>query len=493
MQGNVSDLFNPKFSPATLTRYLDPNWIPAKHLMFISAKIATAVKRGNARVIVSVPPRHGKSRMLSIGGTTWTLENYPTYNVGLCTYDQGLSLDFSQAVRDQILNNPDKLTTRIREGSNRVDRYLTQTGGGVFAFGLGGVLVGRGFHVFFLDDYIKQLKEALSPTYRNQTWDWFVTTALTRIEPGGNIIIVATRWHDDDLIGRILKEQPEEWEYIRIPAIAEDNDVLGRRPGEALFPERYPIDALMRIKGLMGSHFWAAIYQQDPRLDGSKIARKEWLQYAHTLPPRQTLTWGRFWDLASTQNAGDFTAGMLFGANKAEQKGYIKHIVRDQLSPDNVEQLVKKTAEDDGHEVPIYIEQEPGSSGVTVINSYKKLLRGWQVTGIPSIKSKVARAHAMLAGAERGDLTLQYGEWNKPFADEFDSFPGGDYDDQIDTVAAAWNKLIGQMQLGATWGRDEKPEEQHLRDQTPVTGATWGRRQSGLVVPRGYNNVGTRH
>jgi predicted phage terminase large subunit-like protein len=430
--------------------------------------------------------------MLSIGATTWTLEKFPKHNVGLCTYGQGLSLDFSQAVRDQILANPDKLTTRIREGSNRADRYLTQTGGGVFAFGLGGVLVGRGFHVFFLDDYIKQLKEALSPTYRNQTWEWFVTTALTRIEPGGNIIIVATRWHDDDLIGRILKEQPEKWEYIRIPAIAEDDDVLGRRPGEALFPERYDLASLMDIKGLMGSHFWSAIYQQDPRADGSKIARKEWLQYVHELPPPQTLNWGRFWDLASTKNAGDFTVGSLFGANKVAQRGYIKEIVRGQYSPDDVEQLVLTTAERDTPAVPIFIEQEPGSSGVMVINSFKKLLRGYAVTGIPAVTNKIARAHAMLAGAERGSLILQHGAWNKVFADEFDSFPGGDYDDQIDTISAAWNRLIGIMSFGATWGRESKPEEAHLEDHSPVTGATWGRRKSGLLVPKGGIRVRSR-
>ncbi len=489
----INSLYNPKLTPATLTMHLDPSWIPERHLLYISTKVAAAVKRGGARLIVSLPPRHGKSRLLSIGSTTWTVENFDKYNVGLCTYAATLSTDFSQAVRDQITLNPDKLDVRIRQGSNRVDRFLTEGGGGVYAFGLGGSLTGRGFHVFFLDDYIKEIKEALSPTYREDCWTWFTTTMMTRLEPGASVIIVATRWHEDDLIGRLIKSS-NDWEYIRIPAIAERDDPVGRQPGEPLFPARYPLEELQRTKRLLGSHYFAAIYQQDPRSDASKMARKEWLQHlaASQMPNPNTLKWGRFWDLASLKGEGDYTVGALCGGDKNAQRLYVKHIVRDQLSPQGVEDLVKKTAEEDGKQVPIYIEEEPGSSGKHTIHLFKThVLKGYNVIAVPSLKNKAVRYAGMVAGAERGDLVLQYGEWNDEFADEFDAIPTGAYDDQQDVVSMGWNELIGVISHGATWGRDKPTADGvTITDSLkgPVTGATWGRRTSGLLTPRKYIN-----
>ena len=495
----VQDLYDPKLTPATLTAFLDEGWIPAPHLMLISAKVAAAIKKGNARLIVSVPPRHGKSRMLSIGSTIWTVEKFPKYNVGICTYAATLSTDFSQAVRDQIGLNEDKLDVRIRQGSNRVDRFLTTGGGGVYAFGIGGTVIGRGFHVFFLDDYIKDLKEALSPTFRQATWDWYVTTTTTRLEPGASLIIIATRWHDDDLIGRIIKQDEGvgDWEYIRIPAIAEKNDPVGRAPGEALFPERYDIAALNRIKRVMGSHYFSAIYQQNPQDDASKLARKEWLRKlgAAEMPHPNTLVWGRFWDLASLQEAGDYTAGGLIGANKARGTLYIKHMVREQLSPNGVNELVKSTAEADGRHVPIYIEQEPGSSGAHTVNSFKNLLPDYNVIGVPVIKNKVVKGAGVLAAAERGDVFIQYGDWNAEFEDEWDAFPSGDYDDQFDVASTAFNELIGELDVSATWGREtttgaDAAVRGGVTGQQLVTGATWGRTKGGLVVPGRYSNAG---
>lgn len=497
----IESIYNPKLTPATMTAYLDPSWIPSPHLMFISAKVATAVKKGNARLIVSVPPRHGKTRMLSIGSSVWTAENFTKHSIGLCTYAATLSTDFSQIIRDQLTFNEGLLDTRIRQGSNRIDRFLTVSGGAIYAFGIGGTITGRGFHVFFIDDYIKDIKEANSATVRQAIWDWFTTTAMTRLEPGASVIIVATRWHEDDLIGRIIKQDKGigDWEYIRIPAIAEKGDVLGRQVGEALFPERYDIAALHKIKRLLGSHYFSAIYQQDPRSDASKLARKEWLRHlsASEMPHPHTLEWGRFWDLASLQEAGDYTAGLLAGANKAKACMYIKHVVREQLSPEGVNKLVASTAESDGKGVIIYIEQEPGSSGAHTINSFKNMLEGYHVIGVPVIKNKVVKGAGVLAAAERGDVFLQYGNWNSEFEDEWDGFPTADYDDQFDCAATAYNQLVGELTLGATWGREHennKDKDQAVRAAAagPVTGATWGRRRSGLAVPRRYSNVGTK-
>ena len=131
--------------------------------------------------------------------------------------------------------------------------------------GLGGAITGRGADVLLIDDYIKEIKEALSTTTREYIWNWFTTTAFTRLEPGGTCIIIATRWHHDDLIGRILKHNPGgAWDYIHIPAEAMENDLLGRAVGEPLFPERYPIEVLRERKAVLGSFFYNALYQQIP-------------------------------------------------------------------------------------------------------------------------------------------------------------------------------------------------------------------------------------
>lgn len=485
----LNRLYNPKLTPATMAAYLDPSWIPARHLMFISAKVASAIKRGKGRIIVSVPPRHGKSRMLSIGSTTWVNETFPDYNVGLVTYGLSLSTDFSGAVRNQIEQNPDKLSVRIGRRSNRIDKFLFEGhDGGVFAAGLGGVLTGRGFHVLFLDDYIKQLKEAISPTYRQQTWDWWITTAYTRLEPGATVVIVATRWHSDDLIGRTLQEFGNEWEYIRLPAIAESNDPLGRNPGEALFPERYDIESLQSIKKMLGSFWFSAIYQQNPKDDESSMANKEWLQYTGNMPHPHSLTWARIWDFAGLKDAGDYTCGLLMGADKPNERAYIGDIVRGQHSPADIDKLFKSTAEHDGKGVPIIICQEPGASGLITTNHFKQLLGpGYQVEGVPELQNKISKAHGMLAGAERGDLILKLAPWNAAFADEFDDVPDGAHDDQIDCAAVGWNKLIGVPKIGATWGRKAGPESGNgaIRASPAQSrgGIVWGKRKSGLFVP----------
>lgn len=490
----IKAVYDPKLTPATLTAYLDDNWIPSKHLMFISAKVATALQKGAARLIISVPPRHGKSRMLSIGTTIWALEKYLKHYIGLCTYGADLSKDFSGAVRDQIEANPNKLETRIRAGNNRIDRFLTEKGGGVFSFGLNGVLTGRGFNLFFLDDFIKHVKEALSETYRQAMWDWFTTTAYTRLEPGASVIIIATRWHKDDLIGKILKEFGPEWEYIQLPAIAKHGDILGRQPGEALFPERYGIEELLKTKRLLGTYWFSALYQQDPSDDSAKMADKAWLRYCYETPNPALLKWARIWDFGGLKQAGDYSVGSLMGADKRSDTAYITDVQRGQWSPNDLDTKVKETAEADGKGVTVYICQEPGSSGMITTNHFRKLLGpGYTVEGVPELENKAAKAHGVLAGAEDGRLFLKHGEWNHVFEEEWDAFPNGDWDDQVDTVAIGWNKLIGVLKLGATWGRNNMnkggsspttPGAIYGSGTANISGCTWGRRKSGLLVPQ---------
>ena len=490
-----------KLTPATFAHKISRGtWIAAPHLQYIAARVARAIAKGNGRIIISAPPRHGKSQLASIYTPAWVLEKFPHYKTILAGYGSELATGFSRQVRDIFTDkdNAQLLSTRIRRDSSRVEAFLTEregriTNGGMYAVGLGGAITGRGANVLLIDDYIKEIKEALSATYRDYIWNWFVTTAFTRLEPNGTCIIIATRWHSDDLIGRILTQFPGQWEYIEIPAIAEAGDLLGRQIDEALFPERYPYEKLMELKETLGTIFFQALYQQKPVDESKKLTDRNWIKQAgvadldyHIM---DDVRWARIWDLAATEGGGDWAVGTLEGYTKKYNRTYIKNVVRDQMSPGQVEEKVRATALADGVDVKIYIEQEPGSSGIALVDHYKRnILPEFSVEGVPVVVNKLVRAQPFLAAAEAGNVYYIDGSWAETFLKEFDSFPGGEFDDQVDTVSAGYQKLSGKRLFSASWGRNVKATHKSNRLETgkamvsmaargPVRGATFGRRE----------------
>lgn len=483
-----------RLTPATLAHKISRgSWIPAKHLLYISSRVAKGIAKGNARIIISAPPRHGKSELTSVYTPTWTLERYPQKKIILAGYGADLTEGFSRRVRDYFLDDSNKglLTTTIKRDAQKVDAFLTDAGGGMYAVGLGGAITGRGAHVLLIDDYIKEIKEALSPAYREYVWNWFVTTAFTRLEPDGSCIIIATRWHSDDLIGRILRNFPGQWEYIEIPAEAGEDDLIGRQPGEALFPERYPKEKLQELKETLGTIFYQALYQQVPADETRKITNSEWFKII-SMPPTHELRqyrWARMWDLAATKDGGDYTVGTLVGWNRLTNHCLIANVVRRQLSPQEVEKLVQTIAIQDGIETKVLIEQEPGSAGKSLVNHYQvNILPEYTVVPIPAVTNKVVRAQPFIAAAEAGHVSLLEGSWNDAFSKEFDSFPGGANDDQIDTASAGYVHLSGKKVFSAAWGRtktevnkstaNSKNLQQAQLSVSPIRtrGATFGRR-----------------
>jgi len=466
---------NYKLTPATLAYKLTGGaWIPAKHLMYISGRVAKGIAAGNARIIISAPPRHGKSELTSVHTPTWILECFPKYKTILAGYGADLSTGFSRRVRDVFTDagNAHLLNTRIRRDAFRVEAFLNEQGGGMYAVGVGGPITGRGAHVLLIDDYIKEIKEALSPTYRDYIWNWFVTTAFTRLEPNGSCIIIATRWHSDDLIGRILEEYPEQWEYIEIPAIAQENDILHRMPGEALFPERYPIETLHSIKNTLGTMFFQALYQQQPVDESKKLTDGRWFKIIDTIPQadRASYIWARVWDLAATEGAGDYTVGTLIGYSKKLNHTVIANVIRKQISSAEIEAKVKSTALEDGPNVRVRIEQEPGSAGKHLVHHFATtVIPTSNVKGIPVNKDKLVRAQPFMAAAEAGNVSLLAGPWNDVFIREFDSFPGGINDDQVDTAASGFIELSGKKILSASWGRPLTPSEKKKTNNTVRT------------------------
>ena len=490
---------NINFTPATLYSRLDPNWIPKPFLLEASLRIAQTIAKPNGRLIISWPPRHGKSRLATIATPIWVLENFPEMEIILTTYGAELSTDFGREIRDIFTRNKHILTQEIRPDVKSVGRFMTKAGGAMRSVGLGGGIVGRGADVFLIDDYIKLASEAASKGKRDSDWEWFTGTVYHRIEPNGSIIIIATRWHWDDLIGRILKHFPDEWEHVKFTAEALENDILGREVGEPLFPERYDKEALKDKRKVLGSYFYNAIYQQDPDNKSDKITDRSWIEIVGTVPFHNKMKYARIWDFGGATGKSDYNAGGLIAVDTYTQEMYILNMWRKQCSPQVLEAKVKELARIDGLDTKVILEQEPGSSGATVVSHYiNQVLPEYTVVGSPSSTAKLVRAQPFIAAAEAGKIKMLKGHWNEDFLSEFDDFPDGDHDDQIDTIAIGYNELLGKKPMSPTWGRntkinkkvgpqeelrggDHRSEEYHLSKEGKkrpiflVKGATWGR------------------
>ncbi len=469
-----------RLTPATLAVKLSNGWWrPAKHLLYASTIIASAVQRGGARIIVSVPPRHGKSELISVWTPIWFLDRWPDKYVLLTSYGADLAIGFGRRVRDTILERQDILNVSLNRDAQRVNSFLTTGRGGMFAVGTGGPITGRGGDLFLIDDYVKNAKDANSETIRQDTLDWFASTAYTRLEPNASIIILATRWNIKDLIGA-LKSNPgsNNWLIIELSAMAEKDDPLGREVGEALWPERYDITALQGIKDTLGTYFWQSLYQQHPIPGGSNVANESWFPIIDILPHRSRLRKVRFWDLAATAGGGDYTSGTLMSEDVETGLYYVEDIRRFQKSPQKTEKAILEVTELDNKivaDVKVIIEQEPGSAGKTVIDHYvHTVLKDFVADGRRTTGDKFVKAQPFFAAAEAGKIRLLRGSWNQPFIDEILQFPDGDHDDQVDSTSGAYVDLITKRPRAGTWGRETKATDTKPSGQL-VTGATWGR------------------
>lgn len=476
-----------RLTPATmahhLTKDLHPSlrWIPAQHLLYTSSLITATIQQGNGRLIVSFPPRHGKSRLISIGTPIWFLDRWTHKHVILISYGAELATDFGRAARDFSIEKKDVLRFKVRDDVSRVNQWQNTAGGGMFSVGLGGPITGRGADLLLVDDYLKNIKDASSETIRQDNYEWFLTTAMTRLEPGATAIIIATRWNIDDIIGRLRNDTGEEWTEIKMPAIALEDDVLGREVGEPLWPERYSLKRLESIRANMGEYFFQALYQQEPLSRAAGLIDK--IPVIDVRPHYKKLRFIRAWDFGGTLDEGDYTCGALLAEDLELGITYILDITRVQYSPAMVEKLVLDTAIADGIGTTIFLEQEPGAAGKSFVNYYqRRILRGYTVKASRPSGSKFVRASPLLAAIQAGNVSMLRSAWNRTLVDEFSTFPDGVNDDQVDACATAYNELYGGLRGGLTWGRNSDTTHQAAtptidggRDSSLVRGVVFGR------------------
>jgi predicted phage terminase large subunit-like protein len=252
-------------------------WLPARHLAYLDAAIMESIDEAAAGriegLVVSMPPQHGKSELCSKYLPAWYLGRYPDRRVILTSYEADFAASWGRKARELLEHWGHLFGVKVHRRSGAAARWdLDGREGGMTAAGVGGPITGKGVHLLIVDDPIKNDEEARSSTFRQKQWEWWQAVATTRLRPGALIIVIQTRWHRDDLTGRILRQaevKGRHWRIVKFPALAEDQDELGREQGEALWPEVFTKERLETVKATRTNYYWQAMYQQNPQAEGS--------------------------------------------------------------------------------------------------------------------------------------------------------------------------------------------------------------------------------
>lgn len=382
--------------------------------------------------MVFMPPRHGKSEKASKRFPSWYLGRNPKHQIIAASYNSDLATDFGREVKG-IISSPEFgdvfQGVGLKADSRASDRMNTSQGGAYFAVGVGTATTGRGAHLGLIDDPLKDREEADSQTQRDKVWNWYRSTFYTRLMPGGAIVLIQTRWHEDDLAGRLLEqdgrvEDGGQWTVLELPAIDE--------AGEALWPEWYPVETLRRIEGTVGPREWSALFQQRPQPDEGTYFQREWFTEWTTLPQ---LNYYGTSDYAVTDGGGDYTVHRVWGV---DQDGTIYRVDgwRGQSTSDvwidRKLDLIAKWK-------PLAWFGEAGVIQKAIEPMLKRRMLERKVhcrlEWMSSISDKPTRARGFQARAAMGKVRFE------PGADigEYLMFPAGKHDDDVDTAS-----LIGR-------------------------------------------------
>lgn len=420
------------------------------------------------RLMVFAPPQHGKSELVSVRFPAFWFAHRPNDPIVLCSYGSELAYDKVNQTREVIdglqykaLFPSIRISEKTRGGTNwRIKDHR----GIMYSAGVGGPITGHGAMLGIIDDPFKNYQEAESPVMRERVWKWYTTTFRTRIWEKGAILLVMTRWHEDDLAGRLLQDRKNgSWDVLRLPAIAETQaerdqnntylnladmkgqpDPAGRAPGEPLCPQRFSLPALEALRVDVGPIAWPGQYMAIPRLPEGNIFKRSWLKLIELdfLPSELTLV--RYWDKAATEGGGKRSAGVLVGRDKLKRY-YIIDVVKGQWSTFKRETMIRQTAERDhsiyGLNVTTYIEKEGGAGGVDSATATVANLAGFNVHLDSPLGSKLARFGPFMGQAEAGNIMMVRATWNIDYLEELTAIPVGTFWDQTDATSGAFNAL----------------------------------------------------
>jgi predicted phage terminase large subunit-like protein len=416
------------------------------HLCEVLTKFLSATVRGESpRLIVNVPPRHGKSEICTVRFPLWAMLNHPGLEIIACSYAQSLAIDFSRKARELVFHPHIEglWGNQSRGGKFAAEKWTLGNKSSYQATSVLGSIVGKGAHILLIDDPMKNLQEADSSNHRERIYEWYGSSAYTRLSPGGGVIVIMQRWHEFDLTGQLLRAEKldggDKWAHIEYQAIAE-NDERWRKKGEALLPNRFPVTLLRKTESNMVTRVWRANYMQRPTRKGGNIFQAAWFQRFDSLPKfrdDESQEWISSWDLrfgASQKKSSSFVCGQIWlrvGARK-----YLVDQARGRWdfsqTLDAFESLLSRYPQCHTHLV------EDKANGPAMQSILQDKVSGILLRAPKG--DKVQRAEAAQPTTRAGNVHIpdeNYHVWVTTWLDEVTRFPGAEDDDQVDCMSQA--------------------------------------------------------
>jgi len=466
------------FTTYTFPQYrLAPhNILLAQYLESVELYVRTGGAKGIGRLMVFMPPRHGKSEMVSVRFPVWFLGRNPDKRVILASVTAGLATGFSRQGRNiiqdvayqAVFGEQSGLSVVVGLSDDSRSAEAWNLGGlhrgGLVAAGVGGSIIGRGAHVGIIDDPFKDRADAESQAVRNRVDDWYKSTFYTRLEAGAAVVLMHQRWHADDQAGRLLKRMVSEdgadqWVVLNLPAIAEDwaekveadevieackagwwksVDPLRRQPGQALWEEKYPLGVLEAIRANIGRYEFDALYQQRPwRREGTLIKAHK----IRVIDPGEVpgdLRWFRYWDLAVGRSSkAHFVSGAKCGMD-AQKRFYIGDIARIPAPWSSARPRMVEVMLADPMEVVQGIEVAGQQDGYYQEFRDDERLHERSIVPVAVRGDKEARSQLWATRIEDDRVFMVRGPWNEWFVAEAIAFPNGANDDGVDSVSGGW-------------------------------------------------------
>jgi len=414
-------------------------WIAYDWIAYILREIQWRIIRGNARIIVNAPPRHGKTEGISHWLPTWYLDWFPEKRIMGVSYGERQSVKSGRMVRDEFQTNP-LTVTKIRHDKSNADEWLTTEGhglGGMRSAGLDGTVTGQGADLMLIDDPHKNRAEASSPTMLQHVIDTYTGTLRHRLEPDGSIIIIQTRWNQRDLTGYLLEESDsrDEWLHIVLPAVCDfEQDPIGRKIGEALCPERWPLGPLGELRRDLGAMDWAGIYQQHPSPAQGGIIKRDWFQRWSFIPHVEYKHMCQSWDLTFSDTGQSYVVGQVW--QRIGSNFYLLDQLREKLDFPGTVNAIRRMSRKHPEAVTKYIEDK--ANGPAVISTLRDEIPG--IVPVSVRGSKEARLAAVSGLFEAGNVWIPEDKdcaWVKEFIEELVIFPNSRNNDQVDTASQA--------------------------------------------------------
>ena len=418
-----------------------PDFRPGRHHKLVASKLEEVEAGRLKRLCVLMAPRHGKSKLGSELFPTWFLGKDPKRRVLSLSYGQDLADVFGRSVRNYMRSPtyaalfPD---CQLASDSSSTRRFNTVAGGSYASIGVGGPTTGKGADLLLMDDLVKDREQADSPKYRETLIDWYKSVARTRLQPGGAIVLIQTRWGATDFVAWLLQEtRHENWEVISLPAMALERDPLGRQPGEALWPEAYPLPVLEETRATLGSRDWNALYQQCPLDDADVIFSQKWIQFYDRLPFIMNPRIIHSWDLSfgGIGPASSWVCGQAWMYDPDTRHSYLIAMTREQLGfSDSIAAIRNLNKKYPANRILI----EAKANGPAVIETLRSEIP--YLEAVMPKGGKEDRAYACCPKFERGEIFLPNpadNPWVQPLLTELEMFPASVTDDCVDSMTQA--------------------------------------------------------